>query len=76
MKNEDRIIKKLVDIKAYLKDEVATKAELRATEDRLISHIDGFVKKHETLEDEVAALGQSTDRRLTRVEGHLGIADS
>lgn len=43
----NKILAKVVDMDHYMRENVATKDELRATEDKLVTHIDGFIKLHE-----------------------------
>lgn len=45
------IVRMFNDIQT-LKETVTTKEELRATQNDLMNHIDGFVKLHETLDVE------------------------
>ncbi len=70
MENEllEKILAKIVNIEEYMKENMAIKDELRESEDRLITHIDGFVKLHETLDLELVALRGKYDRLEERVE--------
>lgn len=73
----NRIVAKLVDMDAFLREQVATKEELKASENRMIEHIDGFIKLHETLDQELVMLRSKVGRledRLVKVEMKLGLA--
>jgi len=74
---QDGMSDKLYDMDRYLREEVATKAELRATENRLMNHIDGLYKKTDTHDQEITANRSRTERLETRVstiENRLGTA--
>ena len=57
----DKVIQKLVDMDAYMHEELATKAELREVESRLTDQVEGFVKIHETLDHEFVSLRAKVD---------------
>lgn len=73
----DTILAKVVGIAQTVKDNMFTKDEAREMESRLLTHIDGFIKLHETLDVELVALRSKYERleeRVVRVEQKVGIA--
>ncbi len=55
-------------------DIFATKEDLASMENRLMTHIDGFISLHETLNQELTMLRNRCDRleeRLVKLEKHL-----
>lgn len=71
---QDKIIEKLTDIDANVKDLIAWKGTVERKIDVLTDHVEGFVRLHETLDCEVSALRNKVDRaegRLTTVEASL-----
>ncbi len=68
-----KIFSKVVDIE----EKMFTKDDSRDLESRMLSHIDGFIKLHETLDVELVSLQSKYNRleeRLVRVEQRVGIA--
>ncbi|MDD5251468.1 MAG: hypothetical protein PHT12_02435 [Patescibacteria group bacterium] len=59
---QDKIIVKLTEIDANVKDLVAWKGTMEVKIDNLNNHVEGFVKLHEALDCEVAALRHKVDR--------------
>ncbi|MDP2656751.1 MAG: hypothetical protein Q8P11_04270 [bacterium] len=61
----------IIDVKETMKEKMATKDELHTAEDRITTHIDGFIKMHETIDVEQASLRGACDRheaRITKLE--------
>lgn len=59
-----------------MKENLVTKDQLHVVEDRVITHIDGFIKLHETLDLELAALRGKYERlegRVIILENRMGI---
>jgi hypothetical protein len=72
----DKILGVVVHMKDKMDNEMVTKQEIVNLEDKILIHIDGFIKLHETLDTEVAALRSKYDRlegRIKTVETKLGI---
>jgi len=72
----DRILATVVHIKDKLDNEMATKQEMVVMEDKLLTHIDGFVKLHQTLDQELVSLRHKYDKlesRLKTVEEKIGV---
>ena len=67
MNTEDKIIAKLTDIDENVKDIKAELATTKIEVSSLKSHVEGFVKLHETLDCEVAALRHKVDWVQERV---------
>jgi len=65
--SEDRIINKLVEMKAYLHEKVATKEELNVAKTEIMTHIDGFAKRQEKFDHELV----STRLRMDRIGGEV-----
>lgn len=68
-----KIFSKVVDIE----EKMMTKHDAGEMENRMLDHIDGFIKLHQTLDIELVALRSKYDRlelRLNRVEEKVGIA--
>ena len=71
------IIAKLVNVEAYMHENMATKQELQEVKSELMTHIDGFIKLHETLVVELAAMRAKNERleaRIEKIELKLGMA--
>lgn len=67
-----KIFSKVVDIE----EKMMTKGEFQTFKTEIYSHIDGFIKLHETLDVELVALRSKYDRldeRLILVEQRVGI---
>ena len=64
----EKVIVEVVNLKMYVVEKVATKNELSESEDKIITHIDGFVKLHENLDTELAALRGKYERLEERIE--------
>lgn len=72
----NRILATVVYLKDKIDNEMATKQEIVAMEDKLLTHIDGFVKLHQTLDQELVSLRHKYDRledRIKIVEEKLGV---
>ncbi|MBI2644853.1 hypothetical protein HYW94_01590 [Candidatus Uhrbacteria bacterium] len=65
---QDRLVAEVVGMKQYMREQMATKDELRETENRLATHMDGFIKLHENLDTELVALRGKYDRLEQRIE--------
>ncbi len=73
----NKILAKLVNVEAYMHENMATKQGLQEVKSELMTHIDGFIKLHEALTLEFAALRSKNERleeRLQKIELKLGIA--
>jgi len=72
----DKILVKVIGIEEQLKN-VTTKDDLTETKSEILDEVDGFVKLHETLDQELSALRNKYSRleeRLVIVEQKLQIA--
>lgn len=72
----NKILAKLVNVESYMHENMFTKEAAQEMESRLMTHIDGFIKLHQTLVLELAAMRSKNERleeRLKRVEMKLGI---
>lgn len=72
----NKILAKLVNVEAYMHENMFTQTQAQDMESRLMTHIDGFIKLHQTLVLELAALRSKNERleeRLKKVEMKLGI---
>lgn len=75
----ERILVKVVEIDAKvngIEEKMMTKDDAREMESRMLGHIDGFIKLHETLDVELVSLQSKYNRleeRLVRVEQRVGI---
>ena len=76
---EEKLNKILAPV-VYLRDktgnELPTKQEIGVLEDKLLTHIDSFVKLHQTLDQELVSLRHKYDRledRVKIVEEKLGV---
>ena len=66
----------VVHIQDKIDNEMATKQRIVNLEDKLLTHIDGFIKLHQTLDLELVSLRHKYDRlegRLKIVEDKVGI---
>lgn len=71
------ILVKVINIEETVQTKMATKDDLAVLKTEMYSHIDGFIKLHETLDVELVALRSKYERleeRLIRVENKIGIA--
>ena len=71
----NKILTKVIEIDDRL-DSFVTKDDLAATENKILTDFDRFVKLHETLDQELVALRSKYDRleeRLTLIEQKIGI---
>ena len=71
----DQTLTKLFGLVQTLGDSMVTKTEFEEFKSGIYSHIDGFVKLHETLDQELISLRNKYDRleeRLTKVEQKIG----
>lgn len=67
----DRILSKVLDISDDIEQNMFTKSEHEKFKSDIFSHIDGFIKLHETLDQELVSLRHKYDRldeRLTKLE--------
>jgi hypothetical protein len=72
----DKILAAVIHVKDKVDNEMATKDEIAALQDKLLTHVDGFVKLHETLDQELVSLRHKYDRlegRMKKVEEKVGI---
>lgn len=72
----NKILTKVISIEIDIKEKMATKDDLRDLESKMLNHIDGFIKLHETLDIEMVSLRNKYDRleeRVGRVETKLGL---
>lgn len=67
MKQADIIIRKIVEMDEYMREQLATKRELRDVENRLLTHIDGLASRQEKFEVELVALRHHVDRLETNM---------
>ncbi len=67
MNNEDRIIQEIVEMKGYIRENLITRDEFNERMDEQTSQIQGFVKLHEKLDHEHAALCSRVGRLEDRV---------
>lgn len=82
--NHDELLAKLtahlIEMESYMRENMTTKKELKElkeVEDRITTHIDGFIQMHTKIDVEQAALLGKYHRheeRITVVENQLGIA--
>lgn len=66
-----------VDTRETMKEQMVTKSEFQDGKSELFTHIDGFIKLHETLDLELVAMQKKYTRleeRIQIIEGKLGIA--
>ncbi len=79
--SQEEMIVKIFNGVQTLNDHVkglVTKEELRTTRNELMNHIDGFVKLHETLDVELAALRIKCTRledRMFIIEQRVGVGE-
>jgi len=72
----DKILATVVHLQDKIDNEMATKQEIGVLEDKLLTHIDSFVKLHQTLDQELVSLRHKYDRledRVKIVEENLGV---
>jgi len=72
----NRILEAVVHIKDKLDNEMVTKTEFAEFRSENTAHIDGFIKLHQTLDQELVSLRRKYERledRLKTVEGKVGI---
>jgi len=72
----DKILATVVHLQDKIDNEMATKQEIGVLEDKLLTHIDSFVKLHQTLDQELVSLRHKYDRledRVKIVEEKLGV---
>lgn len=63
----EKVAAEVVDVKLYMKEKMVTKDELKESENRVTTHLDGFVKLHENLDTELAALRGKYERLEERI---------
>ncbi len=71
----NKILVKVVSIESDIKGKMMTKDDGREMESRLLGHIDGFIKLHETLDTELVSLRSKYERlegRVQRLEERVG----
>ena len=64
----NKILAKLVNVEAYMHENMFTVAMANEMESRLLSHIDGFIKLHEAIALEIVSMRAKTERLEKRVE--------
>lgn len=72
----NKILAKLIDSDQYMRENMVTRHEFENFKVEIYSHIDGFIKLHETLDVELVVLRSKYERleeRLGRVEIKLGL---
>jgi seryl-tRNA synthetase len=65
MKQADIIIRKIVEMDEYMREQLATKDELRELRNEMIMHMDGFASRQDKFEVELVALRHHVDRLET-----------
>ncbi len=70
------VLIELVEMKHYMHEELATKQEVREMRQEMLTNFDAQGVMLQRLDHEFVALRGNTERRLTRVEGHLGLSDT
>ncbi len=77
--SEDKL-NKILETVVYLKDkidnEMVTERQFTEKNNEVLTHIDGFVKLHQTLDQELVSLRHKYDRledRIKTVEQKLGV---
>ena len=61
-KDSDRLLIKIINMDEFMRESMVTKEELAVTKDEMFTHIDGFIKLHDTMSTEIVALQSKTDR--------------
>lgn len=56
MKSENKIIRKLVEIDAYLREKVVTNDELKKAKSEIMTHIDGLSKRQDIFDHELVSV--------------------
>ena len=77
LSNQDRILTALFNKVVDIEENMVTKEEFNQKTDDLMTHIDGFVKLHQTLDIELVAMRDKYNRletRLVRLEQKFGMA--
>ena len=72
----NKILATVVYLRDKIDNELPTKQEIGVLEDKLLTHIDSFVKLHQTLDQELVSLRHKYDRledRVKIVEEKLGV---
>ena len=64
----NNILTKVVNIDSKINNDMFTKDDAAEMESELYSHIDGFVKLHETLDQELVSLRSKYDRLDERLK--------
>lgn len=67
----DKVLTKLIDLDEYVRTKVVTHEQLDHRINQLGTQVDGFVKLHETLDQELVAMRARVERledRITRLE--------
>lgn len=77
MHMEEKILKELLELGTYVREEVATKKELSETRAEMLEHFQDFAKLHQGLEQEQSASFARSERleaRVDSIEHRLGQA--
>ena len=72
----EKILATVVYLKDKIDNEMVTQIQLEEKTSQVLTHIDGFIKLHETLDQELVSLRHKYDRlesRIKTVETKLGI---
>ena len=64
----NKILATVVYLRDKIDNELPTKQEIGVLEDKLLTHIDSFVKLHQTLDQELVSLRHKYDRLEDRVK--------
>ncbi|TAK05203.1 hypothetical protein EPO33_04480 [Patescibacteria group bacterium] len=71
----DQLILTVVEMREYMHTELATKQEVCELRQEMLTNFDQQGVMLQRLDHEFVALRGNSDRRLTRVEKHLGFSD-
>lgn len=72
-----KVLNKLIDLDAFVRENTVKKQDFDYAINNITQHIDGFVKLHETLDQEMVMLRAKVERfetRLENIEMCLGLA--
>ncbi len=75
----DKVYSELIDLKSHVHSNMVTKNEFEQFKTGIFSHVDGFIKLHQTLDLELVSLRhkyEHLEERLQQVEKKVGIAVS
>lgn len=65
----NRILQKVLEISETIRNDMVTREEFNSFKSEMYTHLDGFIKLHNSLHLEVMALINKTNR----IEEHLGL---